>query len=109
MWQHMYNSGLAIVRSFIMFRPNVIFVTLGVLLFIGGLIPFIRYGVLYLSNDRGDHIQSLLLGAVLLFASIIAFALAVIADLIRTNRILQEDSLERIKSIQFDNNRQKSD
>lgn len=100
MWQHMYKSGLAIVRSFIMHKPYIIFINLAVLLLIGGLIPFIRYAFIYLSGDRGDHIQSLLLGSVLLFASLISFALAIIADLIRTNRILIEDTLERIKKIQ---------
>lgn len=103
MWQHMYKSGMAIVRSFIMHKPYIIFINLGFLLLIGGLIPFVRYAFIYASGDRGDHIQSLLLGAVLLFASMIAFALAIIADLIRTNRILIEDTLERVKSIQHKN------
>lgn len=102
MWQHMKRSGQAIVRSFIMYKPGVVFVNLGFLLLIAGLIPFVRYAILYTSGDRGDHIQSLLLGSVLLFASMIAFALGVIADLIRINRILLEDSLERIKTSQYD-------
>jgi glycosyltransferase involved in cell wall biosynthesis len=100
-WQHMYKSGSAIVRSFIMYRPHLIFISLGTLLLAGGLIPFVRYGIVYLSGDRGEHIQSLLLGAVLLFAAIIAFALAIISDIIRTSRTLQEDTLERIKRLQF--------
>jgi len=101
MWQHMYKSGIAIVRSFIMHKPYIIFINLGVLLLVGGLIPFLRYGFIYFSgNHGGDHIQSLLLGAVLLFAAMIAFALAILADLIRTNRILIEDALERVKEIQ---------
>lgn len=103
MWQHMYKSGAAIVRSYIMYRPHLIFITLGVILFTGGLIPFVRYAVIYASGNReGDHIQSLLIGAVLIFSSMIAFALTVIADLTRTNRTLLEDSLERIKRLQFE-------
>lgn len=104
MWHHMYNSGLAIIRSFIMHKPYIIFINLGFLFLIIGLVPFFRYAILYFSGDRGDHFQSLLLGSVLLFSSIISFALAVIADLIRTNRILIEDSLERTKSTQYDIN-----
>lgn len=101
MWQHMFKSGSAIVRSFIMYRPHLIFITLGAVLFAGGLVPFIRYGILIATGDRGDHIQSLLLGAVLVFASMIAFALTVIADLTRTNRTLLEDNLERTKRMQY--------
>lgn len=101
-WQHMYKSGMAIIRSYIMYRPHIIFVYPGVVLLIGGVIPFIRYGIILLSsNHNGNHVQSLILGAVLLFASVIAFALSIIADLLRTNRTLLEDSLERTKRLQF--------
>jgi multisubunit Na+/H+ antiporter MnhC subunit len=54
-----------------------------------------------MTGDNGDHIQSLVLGAVLLIASLLAFALVVIADLLRTNRVLLEDQLERLKEIQY--------
>lgn len=100
-WQHMYKSGSAIVRSYIMYRPHLIFITLGTVLLIGGMIPFFRYIVLYISGNRGDHIQSLLLGAVLLFSSLLAYALTIIADMTHTNRTLQEDTLERLKRLQF--------
>lgn len=104
MWQHMYKSGIAITRSFIMFKPYVIFITLGIILLLLGLMPFIRYTILYLSDSPGDHIQSLLLGSVFLFGSMFSFALAFIADLIRTNRALIEDNLERTKMIQYNKN-----
>lgn len=101
-WQHMFKSGSAIVRSFIMYRPHLIFISLGTILFILGLIPFVRYAILYFAGNRGDHIQSLLLGAVLIFSSMIAFALTVIASMTQTNRTLLEDLLERIKRLEFD-------
>lgn len=104
MWQHMFKSGAAITRSYLMYRPHLLFISLGALLFIGGLIPFVRYGILFLSGDRGDHIQSLVLGSVLLVAALISFTLTIIADLTRTNRTLQEDALERIKRLQFPSN-----
>lgn len=103
-WQHMYKSGAAIVRSYIMYRPHLIFISLGSILLAGGLIPYVRYAILFLSGDRGSHIQSLLLGAVLIFAAVVSFALAVIADLVRTNRTLLEDNLERIKHAEFQKN-----
>jgi glycosyltransferase involved in cell wall biosynthesis len=103
MWQHIYKSGTAIIRSYIMYRPHLIFNSLGIFLLLVGLAPFVRYLILFFGlGDRGQHIQSLLLGSVLLFASMMAFALSVIADLTRTNRTLTEDSLERIKRIQYE-------
>lgn len=101
MWQHMYKSGIAIVRSFTMHKPYVIFINLGFILFLIGIIPFIRYGIIYIAGDRGQHIQSLILGAILMFAAIISFALGIIADLIRTNRILIEENLEQTKKLRY--------
>jgi hypothetical protein len=100
-WQHMFKSGAAIVRSYIMYRPHLIFISLGVVLFVMGVVPFVRYAFLYFDGDRGQHIQSLVLGAVLLLASLIAFALTIIADLTHTNRTLLEDALERMKRLQY--------
>jgi len=108
MWQHVRKSAEAIIRSFIMFHPTGIFLTLSVILFIVGAIPFVRFGVLYVSGDRGDHIQSLLLGVVLLFAAFMSVALAIISDLIRTNRILTEEALERIKELQYKDSKKSS-
>lgn len=100
MWQHMFKSGMAITRSYLMHKPYIIFVNLGILFFIIGLIPFIRFAFIYLTEHHGGHLQSLIFGAVLLFVSSICFALAIIADLIRTNRILIEDVLERTKRLE---------
>lgn len=107
MWHHMYKSGVAITRSYIMHKPYIIFVNLGLLLLVAGLIPFIRYAIILAVGQHGEHLQSLLFGAVLIFGSFISFALAIIADLVRTNRILIEDTLERVKRIQFSDNNYK--
>lgn len=93
-WQHMFQSMSAILRSYLMYKPYTLFVSLSILLGIAGLIPFIRYLVLIVIDDSGNHLQSLLLGAVLLTGSFLAIALGVIADLIRINRILTEEQLE---------------
>jgi glycosyltransferase involved in cell wall biosynthesis len=102
MWQHVRQSAAAIVRAYLMYQPLAVFVTLGTILLIAGLVPFVRYFVLLIIDSRGDHIQSLLLGAILLIGALLAYALGVISDLIRTNRTLHEDSLERIKRLQYE-------
>lgn len=101
MRQHVIKSAQAIMRSFIMFKPFVLFATLGLVLLIAGLVPFVRYLWLTFSGSPGDHIQSLLLGAVLIVSALLSLALGVISDLIRTNRVLLEDLLERVKEIQY--------
>jgi glycosyltransferase involved in cell wall biosynthesis len=105
--QHMIKSGQAILRSYIMFRPNVVFVTLGSIFLVAGLVPFIRYAILLVADSKGNHIQSLIFGTALLVAALLCFALVIIADLLRTNRVLLEDQLERIKEIQYGTNETK--
>lgn len=102
-WEHVYKSGLAISRAFIMYRPYVIFNTLSGILFVLGLIPFLRYLFFFLTdNNPGDHLQSLLLGSVCIISAFVVLAIGIIADLTRINRSLTEDMLEHVKRSRFD-------
>jgi hypothetical protein len=100
-WHHMIKSGQAILRSYIMFKPYVVFVTLGLIFLIAGLIPFVRFAILFFLGQTNGHLQSLIFGSAMLVGALLSFALMVISDLLRTNRILLEDQLERIKEIQY--------
>jgi hypothetical protein len=95
------KSGAAIARAYVMYRPYVIFASLGILLLIAGLIPFVRYLILLLQDHTTPHLQSLILGTVLLTGSFVCFVLGIVADLTRTNRILLEDTLEHLKELRF--------
>ncbi|HEY5806037.1 MAG TPA: glycosyltransferase family 2 protein [Candidatus Saccharimonadales bacterium] len=100
--EHVTKSGIAILRAFLMYRPYAFFGIMGVVLLLLGLIPFVRYLYLIFSHAPGAHLQSLILGSVLLVASFIAFTLGVVADLIRINRTLIEQLLEHQKHMRFD-------
>ena len=96
-WQHMAKSGQAIMRSYIMFKSHVVFNTLGTVLGLLSTIPFVRFLYFWITEGNSGHIQSLIFGSAMLTASLLCFALLVIADLQKTNRILMEDQLERTK------------
>jgi glycosyltransferase involved in cell wall biosynthesis len=102
--EHVYKSAATIVRAYIMYKPYVIFGWLGVLMFALGIVPFARF--LYFSviehGGRG-HLQSLIIGSVLLICAFLCLVLNIIADLIRINRILIEDQLEQTKRMRFKN------
>ena len=98
--QHVVKSAAAILRSLLMYRPYAFFVPLGTALLVGGLIPFVRFLITRLLDLPGDFIQSLLLGVSLSVASLLAFVLGVIADLIKVNRQLIEDGLALQKAHQ---------
>jgi hypothetical protein len=101
MWEHMFKSAGAIIRSFIMYRPYIIFSALAAVFGVVGLIPFVRWAVLQFGHDPGGHLQSLLLGSVLLIVAVLSVMLGIVSDLIRTNRMLIEDTLEHTKKMRF--------
>jgi len=102
-FEHVFKSGTAIIRAYIMYRPYVVFGTIGSALFLLGLVPFARflYFAIIEDNARG-HLQSLIFGSILLTGAFMCFVLNIIADLIRINRILIEDNLEHTKRMRFD-------
>lgn len=99
--EHVAKSMAAIVRSYMMYKPYVLFAWLTALFGTLGMIPFVRYGVLWLRDREDGHLQSLLVGAVLLILAFMSLMLGVLSDLIRTNRILIEDNLEHTKRARF--------
>lgn len=100
-FEHMLRSGQAILRSYIMFKPWSVFAGLTALFGLLGLIPFARYAVLLAGGDEGNHYQSLMLGTLLLIGAGLSLALGVLSDIAKTNRILGEDQLYRLKEQQY--------
>jgi hypothetical protein len=91
-------SGKVIAKSYFMHEPLKVFVAPGLTLILLGIIPFVRYLVLTIGElDPGQHLQSLLLGVALFTAGLLFCVLGVLADLIKTNRIINENMLEYAK------------
>lgn len=103
-WEIIRKQLITLIRAYIMYKPYVIFGTLGVLMLLLGLIPFARFIILSIEDgSTAGHIQSLLVGSLFLTAAFLCFVLNVIADLIRINRILIELNLEHTKRMRFTN------
>lgn len=100
-WEHVFKSAVTIIRAYIMYKPYIIFGLMGGILFLAGLIPFARFIILSLEHSPGGHIQSLLIGSILMIAAFLCLVLNIIADLIRINRVLIEDNLEQSKRARF--------
>jgi hypothetical protein len=84
-----------------MYKPHAVFLTLGIVFALGAAVPFARYAVLLATGTPGQHLQSIVLGATSMVGALLSFALLVLADLQRTNRVLLEDTLERLKEVQY--------
>lgn len=97
----MAKSGGAIIRSFLMFKSNVIFKWAAIVFSIAGLIPIIRFLVLACMGISAGHLQSLLLGVALLMIGVMCLSLQIISEVQRIQRKLVEDELERTKEILY--------
>ncbi len=100
--QHMVKSASAIMRSYLMFKPYVIFASLTVVFGVAAAIPFLRFVILWVTRgEAAGNVQSLIFGSIMSVAALLSLVLGVISDLLRTNRILLEEQLERTKEMQY--------
>jgi len=91
----------SMIRMYLMYQPLRFFVYLGLLLTVVGLVPVVRFLFFYYLGDGAGHIQSLILGSIFLLMGFITFVMAILADLMNFNRHLLENTLERVRRIEF--------
>jgi hypothetical protein len=96
----------SMVRMYAMYEPLRVFFSIGLMLSILGLFPIVRFLYFYYTGDGDGHLQSLVLGGVLLIIGFVTFMIGLVADLISFNRQLTEISLEKIRKIEL---RQRAD
>lgn len=101
-WEHVRKSAVTIIRAYVMYKPYMIFGLLGGLLLLLSLVPFTRFIIVSLRDGTtAGHVQSLLVGSVIMIAAFLCLVLNIIADLIRINRVLIENNLEESKRLRY--------
>ena len=92
---HIIRGLRVILRSYAIYQPLRVFLTLATVLIIAGMVPMIRFLVLYIDDGAGGHIQSLIAGSVLLLVGFQVLILALLASSIAWNRKMIEEILYR--------------
>jgi glycosyltransferase involved in cell wall biosynthesis len=101
--EYMTQSGLTILRTYSLYRPLRVFLGLGGLLIVGGLVLGLRF--LYLFITRGGYtgsIQSLILAAILVIVGFQVCLIGLMADLIGFNRKILEEILYRMRRLELE-------
>ena len=98
---YLANSTATIIRAYTMYRPLRVFTTIGTLMILAGFIPGIRYLYFYL-NHIGGHVQSVILAALLLIVGFQVLLIGLVADLISANRKIQEETLFRLRHLEWE-------
>lgn len=94
--QFIARSALTMLRVFFMFHPLGMLTGISAVLATIGAIPIARFLYLSALSEGGGHVQSLILGGVLVLLAAITLVAALLADLISHNRRLLEKTLERL-------------
>ncbi len=100
MWKYIKRSVATIFRIYTMYEPLKTFSLIGGAVFGVGLLVSLRFVYFYLIGDGAGHIQSLILSSVLLMIGFQVAMIGLLADLIRSNRHLIEDTQYRVKKME---------
>lgn len=96
------NQVTTIIRIYAMYRPLRTFTWIGGFLLLIGIIPIIRFVVFYFMGEGSGHIQSLILGGVVVILGFNTLVMGLLSDLIGWNRKLLETVLEKTRRIEID-------
>jgi glycosyltransferase involved in cell wall biosynthesis len=103
MGSYVRRNIVAIFRIYTGYEPLKVFTSLAVVLLVASLAAWSPFLWDWLMNGRrAGHLQSIVLGGVLLVAALQVFALGVLADLIATNRVINQRTLERVRRIELE-------
>ncbi len=94
------NTGITMARAYTTYNPLRAFVGFGLAIGFFGLLPVLRFLWFWGNGDGDGHVQSLVIGGVLLVLGALVIVFGVLADLMATNRKLIETSLTRLRDIE---------
>lgn len=98
--QFLKMSGVTLIRTYTMYKPLRVFSWVAFSMAIVGVAPVIRFLYFYLSGDGSGHVQSLVLGSMLIIVSVLVFLVGLVADLICFNRKLIEANLMKLSKLE---------
>jgi glycosyltransferase involved in cell wall biosynthesis len=94
---YLRRAGPAMLRIYAMYEPLKVFAGIGTLLMLMGSLPIARFLYLFFTGHGSGHVQSLVLGGVVLLVGFQVAIIGLLSDLIAANRRLVEDTLYRVR------------
>jgi glycosyltransferase involved in cell wall biosynthesis len=97
------RNAFAIFRAYTLYEPLRVFMILAIVfgaLAVAAWSPFLVDWIL--NGDRSGHIQSLILGAVLMLAAVQMFALGIIGDALAGQRAIAQRVYERVRRLELE-------
>jgi glycosyltransferase involved in cell wall biosynthesis len=101
MWGYVRRNALAIFRIYSMYEPLRVFMTAAIIVGLAATAIWIRYLILLIDGHGSGHLQSVIVGAVLVIAAVQLAALGVMGDILAGMRTLQQRTLERVRRVEL--------
>ena len=99
--QYIRKSSGTILRAYTMYRPLRVFTIAGLLMIALGTLPGFRFLYLKSIGQGVGHVQSLILGAILILVGFQVLLIGLLADLIGFNRKILEELLYRTRRLEM--------
>src|SRR3954469_4123490 len=101
MWGYVRRHALAICGMYSMCEPLRVFMTAALVVGLAAAPIWVRYLIYVIDGSGRGHIQSVIVGAVLLIAAVQLAALGVMGDILAGMRTLQQRTLERVRRMEL--------
>jgi glycosyltransferase involved in cell wall biosynthesis len=101
MWSYVRRNTVSIFRIYAMYEPLRVFMTAAAVVALAAAAIWIRYLILAIEGGGKGHLQSVIVGAVLVIAAVQLAALGVVADILAGVRTLQQRTLERVRRVEL--------
>lgn len=102
MFGYVKKSMVTIIRSFMMYKPLKFFGSIGMILFLIGLVLGVRYLVFFFTGGAAGHIQSLILASTLMMLGCMTGIIGLQADIIAANRKILEDVQFHVRKLDYE-------
>jgi hypothetical protein len=101
MWGYVRRNAGAIFRIYSMYEPLRVFMTAAAIIGVVAAAIWVRYLIYLVDGNGSGHLQSVIVGAVLVIASVQLAALGVMGDILAGMRTLQQRTLERVRRVEL--------
>ena len=99
---YLTHSSVTIIRTYSLYRALRIFLGVGVVMIVAGLLLGFRFLYFLATSGGSGHIQSLILTAILLIVGFQVCLIGLVADLIGSNRKILEEILYRVRRVEME-------
>jgi glycosyltransferase involved in cell wall biosynthesis len=97
------RNSVSIFRVYSMYHPLRVFSVAALLLGLGALAAWMPFLIDWIFHgDSTGHVQSLILGAVLLIAAVQTFALGVVGDILAGQRVITQRVFEHVRRVELE-------